>query len=293
MYDTGENEKEMDNFRDTMLFVRNVLKKVSADQVRAHAAEAAFFSLMSSFPVLMLLMAMLKYTAISPDTLMSALETMMPPEMRNMIEPLVDSIYSQSAALISGTAAAAIWMSGKSVLGMADGLNVIYRIENTENYFLMRLRAAVYILVLVAALGLSVAILAVGYHAGDLVSERVSLFQHLPNFGMIILTALAMVILVVLFLLMYSYLPGRRKRLSSQLPGAVFASVSWGIFSFAFSRYLNYSTRMSVIYGSLATLVAVMLWLYVCMYLWFIGAEINHYLEKPELFSPDAISQRN
>ncbi|MCD7765655.1 MAG: YihY/virulence factor BrkB family protein [Lachnospiraceae bacterium] len=86
---------------------------------------------------------------------------------------------------------------------------------------------------------------------------------------------------------MYSYLPGRRMRFSSQLPGAIFASISWSIFSFIFSMYLDYSTNMSVIYGSLTTLVVVMLWLYVCMYLWFIGAEINHYLMAPELFSED------
>ena len=41
---------------------------------------------------------------------------------------------------------------------------------------------------------------------------------------------------------------------------------------------------MSLIYGGLTTLVVVMLWLYFCMYLFFIGAEINVYLEKPEQF---------
>ena len=41
---------------------------------------------------------------------------------------------------------------------------------------------------------------------------------------------------------------------------------------------------MSVIYGGLVTLVVAMLWLYFCMYLWFIGAEINALLEDPESF---------
>ena len=42
--------------------------------------------------------------------------------------------------------------------------------------------------------------------------------------------------------------------------------------------------NMSVIYGSLTTLVVVMLWLYFCMYLLFIGAEINNYIAHPEMF---------
>ncbi|MCC8051693.1 MAG: YihY/virulence factor BrkB family protein [Clostridiales bacterium] len=277
----------MDNFHDTVRFARNVLKKLNADQVRAHAAEAAFFIMMSCFPILMLLMTMLKFTSISPEALITTLEDITPFEVRDLIEPIVNSIYSQSVALISGTAIAAVWTAGKSVLGMADGLNTIYRIEDTRNYFVVRLRAAAYILVLVAALGFSVVILVVGYSARDYVSEMIPLLQYFPDFSTILPALLTMLILAVLFLLMYSYLPGRRMRPASQLPGAIFAAIFWSVFSFIFSIYLDYSTNMSVLYGSLTTLVVVMLWLYVCMYLWFIGAEINHYLAAPELFSED------
>ena len=70
-------------------------------------------------------------------------------------------------------------------------------------------------------------------------------------------------------------------------PGAVFTSVAWAVFSYVFSIYLEYASNMSVLYGSLTTLVVVMLWLYFCMYLLFIGAEINQYLSAPELFTLD------
>lgn len=278
----------MEKGQETIRFARNVLQKVSRDQVRAHSAEAAFFLMMSCFPILMLLLTLLKYTSISAEELVIAVEDVTPFAVRDLIEPIVESIYSQSVALVSGTAVAAVWTAGKSVLGMADGLNTIYRIEENGNYFVVRLRAAAYIVALVASLGFSIVILVVGYSARDFVSERMTLFQYLPDFGTILPALLTMLILTGLFVLMYSYLPGKRMRVSSQLPGAIFASISWSIFSFLFSFYLDFSTNMSVIYGSLTTLVVVMLWLYVCMYLWFIGAELNHYLAAPELFSPDA-----
>ena len=69
--------------------------------------------------------------------------------------------------------------------------------------------------------------------------------------------------------------------------GCVFTSVAWAVFSYVFSIYLEYASNMSVLYGSLTTLVVVMLWLYFCMYLLFIGAEINQYLSAPELFTLD------
>ena len=57
--------------------------------------------------------------------------------------------------------------------------------------------------------------------------------------------------------------------------------------SYVFAIYLKYAGNMSVLYGSLTTLIVVMLWLYSCMYLLFIGAEINHYLANPEMFPLD------
>ncbi|MCD8395815.1 MAG: YihY/virulence factor BrkB family protein [Lachnospiraceae bacterium] len=268
-------------------FVRNVMNKVSHDHVRAHSAEAAFFLMMSCFPLLMLLITMLKYTSVTPEAIISAIEELTPFDVRDMLEPMLDSIYNQTIALVSTTAVAAIWTAGKSVLGMADGLNTIYRIEETRNYFVVRVRAAIYIVALVVSLGASVIILVMGYGFSGYVAEKIAFLQFLPDFTTIIPALLTVGLLAVLFLLMYTYLPNRRMRMSTQLPGAIFTAIAWCVFSFFFSVYLEYSTNMSVIYGSLTTLVVVMLWLYACMYLWFLGAELNHYLAAPELFSSD------
>ncbi|MCD7956430.1 MAG: YihY/virulence factor BrkB family protein [Lachnospiraceae bacterium] len=277
----------MEKVHDTIRFARNVLRKVNRDQVRAHSAEAAFFLMMCFFPLLMLLITMLKYTSVTPEEIIVMVEEITPFDVRDLLGPILDSIYNQTIALVSGTVIAAVWTAGKGVLGMADGLNTIYRIVEPGNYFVTRFRAAAYMVVLVIAIGVSAVIMVMGYGFSGFVSEKITLLSFLPDFSTIIPALIAMVVLTVLFLFMYSYLPNHRMRMSGQLPGAIFASVAWSIFSFIFSIYLDYSTNMSVIYGSLTTLVAIMLWLYVCMYLWFIGAEINHYLAAPELFSPD------
>ncbi|MCD7882105.1 MAG: YihY/virulence factor BrkB family protein [Lachnospiraceae bacterium] len=277
----------MEKVHDTIIFAKNVVNKVNQDHVRAHSAEAAFFLMMCFFPLLMLLITMLKYTSVTPGEIINMVEEITPFDVRDLLEPILDSIYNQTIALVSGTVIAAIWTVGKGVLGMADGLNTIYRIEETRNYFVTRLWAAVYMVALVIAIGVSAVIMVMGYGFSGFVSEKITLLSFLPDFSTIIPALIAMVVLTVLFLFMYSYLPNHRMKMSGQLPGAIFASVAWSLFSFIFSIYLDFSTNMSVLYGSLTTLVAIMLWLYVCMYLWFIGAEINHYLAAPELFSPD------
>ncbi len=57
------------------------------------------------------------------------------------------------------------------------------------------------------------------------------------------------------------------------------SSVAWSLFSLAFSIYIDLTPGTVNMYGSLTTLVLIMLWLYFCMWILLIGAEINSYFE--------------
>ena len=95
----------------------------------------------------------------------------------------------------------------------------------------------------------------------------------------------AVPLLFGLLLLIYTYVPGGRRTLRSQLPGAVFATAGWLIFSRVFSFYIVHFWRLSYIYGSLTAVILVILWLYVIINLLFIGAGLNAEL-LPKGFSP-------
>ncbi len=266
--------------------MRNFMKKMSADKVRAHAAESAFFILISIFPISMLLISLLKYTSIDPEGLISTLEDLVVFDISWIVEPAVNSVYRQTIALVSITALAALWAGGRSVLGLMDGLDSVYRIEKRRNYLILRLRAAAYTFLLILALAAGVFILVMGYSMQTYMRNSIRIFYYLPGLGSVISVLLIALLLFLVFWLMYAFLPNERRPLRKQLPGSAFAAVSWVVFTYAFSFFLSLSTNMSVIYGSLTTLVIVMLWLYATMYLVFVGAEINHYFMAPELFQP-------
>ena len=77
------------------------MRKMAEDRVRAHSAEAAFFIMMSVFPVLMLLLTLIQYTPLSQRDVVTAIERITPFEVGPLLEPLVESIYRQSTALLS------------------------------------------------------------------------------------------------------------------------------------------------------------------------------------------------
>lgn len=264
--------------------IRRFTAKVKRDRVRAHSAEAAFFIIMSFFPVVMLLLAVIQFTPLTQEQLLETLERVTPFEVTGLVEPVVKGVYEHSSSLVPWTVLVALWAGGKSMMGLSDGLNSIYQVQETKNYVITRIRAALHTFFMLLALLLSLGILVLGYWIMEILESYFSFLKELSDAMVLLPMAIAMGILAVLFLIMYTYLPNRRQRIISQIPGAVFSAAAWAVFSSVFSVYLELSVNMSVIYGGLTTLVVVMLWLYMCMYLLFIGAEINHYIAHPEMF---------
>lgn len=82
-------------------------------------------------------------------------------------------------------------------------------------------------------------------------------------------------VLMVIFLCMYKYVPNRKTTFFNELPGAVFAATGWFLFSYFYSVYVNHSPNFSLMYGSLSTLVFALMWMYFCMIIVFLGAELN------------------
>ena len=71
--------------------------------------------------------------------------------------------------------------------------------------------------------------------------------------------------------MIYTFIPSARMKFIYQLPGALFSAIVWYVFSWLFSLYVSLPDTYSI-YGSLATPVIMMFWLYFCIYIFLIGA---------------------
>ena len=83
-------------------------------------------------------------------------------------------------------------------------------------------------------------------------------------------------ILFLVLLMIYKFVPTTKVKLIKQIPGAIFATFGWYVISFIFSIYLDTFKGFSVMYGSLTTVILSMMWVYFCMYIILVGAEINN-----------------
>jgi len=287
LYTEEGKEKEsgkMKRIIQAVIFVRMFMTKMKRNRVDAYAAQSAFFIIMGFIPFVMLLLTLLQYTPLTPEDMMEMLMGAVPESLKGMVADTVHSVFNTSTALLSGTAIAAIWACGRAVLAITKGLNSIYGIEETRNYVLMRMRSSFYILVMLVALVLTLGLLVFGNQIHGILIRRVPIFRNVSDLIISVRTVGTLVMLTLLFAAMYTMLPNGHRHFFTQIPGAAASAVSWSVFSYGFSIYLTYANGMSAVYGSLTTVVMIMLWLYTCMWLLFLGAEINDYLIRPESF---------
>lgn len=242
----------------------------------AYASSAAFFMFLSLIPILLLLCSIIPYTPVTEANLMTILTNLLPDVISPLVVGIVAEVYDQSGAMVSLTAIATIWSAAKGILALVKGLNVINEVKETRNYIVLRLQSCLYTLILLVSIVLTLMIIVFGGVLVDAIVEWIPSTAYLMEFFLNIRFVFSLCILIVFFMILYSWLPNARVRIKTQIPGAVFTSVVWSVFSWGFSLYVSRFSAFSV-YGSLSTLIMIMIWMYICMYIILLGALINRF----------------
>ena len=273
--------------------VKNITRKINrlasilgSHHTGAYAAQAAYFFVLSLIPIILLLLTMVQFTPVTRQDVMAAVTQVFPTSVEGLISSIVDQVYRQSSTIIPVTIIVALWSAGKGVLAMTSGMNLIYENTETRNYFYLRLRASFYTVIFILAIVLSLSLSVFGNSISIIVYKHMPVLTTIMDFLIRIRTLLTLVVLTLFWDMVYKYLPNRtnlsKTTMKQQLPGAVFTSCGWLLISFIFSVYLDIFTGFSSMYGSLTTIILIMLWLYVCMYVILLGGELNALLEGLE-----------
>ena len=255
---------------------RDFATRMQKKNIAAFAGSCAFFFILSLIPLLIMMSSFLPYTNLTEVDLVRIFAEITPDFADSLIAGLVDEAYDASIAVFSISALVTIWSGALGMLALIRGLNAIYDVDERRNYFYLRFIAAIYTLFMIVI----VLIMLVLMVFGDIVRHVIisafpriwSVVSFFVNFRFVVVIGVAM----VLFAFIYTYVPSVKMRFVYQLPGAVFSAIVWYVFSWIFSIYVQETDNYSV-YGSLATPVIVMFWLYFCIYIFLIGAFINRF----------------
>lgn len=265
----------MDKFKRIVGKISEIPTAVSRVHMGAYAAQAAYFLMLCMIPIILLLLTLVQYTPVTKADVMTAVIQVFPSSVDSMITSIVNQVYNQSTGIIPITLIVTLWSAGKGVLSITTGLNCIYGCPETRNYVFLRLRATLYTIMFIVVILLLLVLSVFGNSLNLFILEHLPFMSKTADWLIEARTIISPAVLVVFCLLIYKFLPNRKAKLIKQLPGAAFAALGGMAVSWIFSIYLDIFTGFSDMYGSLTTIVLIMLWMYFCMYSILLGGEIN------------------
>lgn len=249
------------------------------------AGYLTFLSLLALFPFLVLIVAVFGFIgqgAMGAQFVQFLVEHLPEDAMQSLLPRIDEIISGPPQGLLTVAIVAAIWTSSSLVEGFRTVLNRAYKVSDTPHYFFRRMMSVLQILLLtmliivvMAVMVLAPLVLQLFMHAtGVLVPLTVEHFfiDYFVFVGAgVLFGGLASV---------YYVLPNVRQRLRAVIPGAALATVLWLLGTSFISFYLEEISQVNVIYGSLSSLIATLIFFFVMNIIFIYGAEFNHLLQE-------------
>ncbi len=257
--------------------MQDLSKNMKKDHISESSAQCSYYTILSFIPFIMLVLTLIQYTGIEPQTLFDVISRVIPSSMSEIVLGIVQEVYSKSLGTISISVVFTIWAAGKGLYALTSGLQVVYNTDGTQraSYLYLRLKAFFETILFIFLIVIGMVVLVFG---NGVISIIKSYFDGLKNYNLIseIFTQLGFVFVTfIVFLMLYKFTPKHKVTFRSQIYGALFGAVALNIISFVFSKYLVIFKGFSITYGSLTTLMLIMMWTYSCFYAVFLGAELN------------------
>lgn len=267
--------------KNIIRYFKVLINKLEKNHIGEYAASSAFFTLLSFIPLMMLILTLTKYIGIEESSLFFIINQITPSNNDEIIG-IIREIYSKSVGTITISAIFALWSAGKGFLALCKGLDIAYEVKQKKR-FMYRIKATICTIIFILLITSTLVLLVFGDHINIFLQEKFNIFSKLFNAIVKSKVFICIVILFIVFANLYKFIPKHKYKLKYQIPGAIFATVSYIAVSMFYSKYVSLFKGFSVLYGSLTTIALAMMWLYACMYSILVGATLNKMIAEKNI----------
>ena len=263
-----------------ILKIQKTLERFDEHRINAAAAHTAFYIILSFIPCIILLFSLLQFTSLDKADVLRMLEHMVPKNTFAFFNSIIEEAYRKTATAVSLSALTTFWSAGRGMMALTQGLQWINGTRETRNYFAVRFRSTMYTVILLLSIIVFLLLGVFGNALLELITLKFPVTTYITSLILEVKNVFLSLYAVVIFTLIYRFMPRNEMKISYHVPGAVLASAGWMFFSYAFSMYIEKFSGFSDMYGSLTTIILLMLWLYFGMYITLLGAEFNQLLAE-------------
>lgn len=268
-------------FRAWRFFLR-CTKEFAAHHLSAYAAQMTFYLMLAVFPLTMLICILTQLLPVSAERMQETLTLLLPDYLSELAVTLTEGYFNENVKGIRlWLLLFLIWSCARLILALMNAFNSISGIHETRGQLHLRLIGCGYTVILSLMFVAALTMLGFGYRILDLLGERSSEILPIAWLPVLIRNLISPAMLLLIFWCSYVFLPSRRPKFRNTFWGALLTALFWRGVAALYTVFLQRSMeRYSYIYGGLAGLVLLLLWIYACMYCWLLGAELNRLLQE-------------
>lgn len=254
----------------------DMLRRYYVHDVARDSAALTYYLLFALFPLLIFVSALLGILELDIDSITAVLTPLLPADVVGVVRSYLTYVAAnQSRQLLWFSLVFSIWFPMRSTGCLMHSLRKAFGRSAPENMLLTQLRNLLFTVWMILVIGLTLVLVVVGRRALHFLSRIVPLSEtFISVWGYLRFIILGLVMAISLGIL-YQLALGQRRPLREVLPGVGSSLAAWLLLSMAFSYYVENMARYAQLYGSIATIVVVLLWLYMSGQVLILGAELS------------------
>jgi len=254
------------------------IKGLQEGAITTRASSLAFNFFLAFFPSIIVFFTLIPYIPIDgfQQTLMEIISNVLPPSTNSAtFSTLEDIINNQRGGLLSIGFILALYFSTNGMSSLIQAFNSSYHIRENESIIKHQMLSILLTIVISALVFLTIILIIFGKAAIIYMID----YQLINENKLVLLNAAKWVILIFMLFLgittIFNLGPAIKSQIKIFSPGAILATLFIILTSIVFSYYIDNFSQYNKIYGSIGTLIIILLWIYFNAIFLLIGFELN------------------
>lgn len=257
-------------------YFKQLFNRIMVADVAGLSAQLGFFFLLSLFPFLIFLITLLGYLPIDEALVLEFLAAYAPKEIIDLMNTNISQLVNQqNTGLLSVGIIGTLWSASNGVNAITRALNQAYDVTAKRSFLISRLIAIALTIGMFGVISIALALPVFGKSIGVYIFSLFGLSDNFLNIWNTLRWVISSFILFVVLLVLYKLAPHTQVPMKYILWGTLFATVGWQLVSLAFSYYVSTLGNYSATYGSLGTVIILMIWFYISGMIIITGGVIN------------------
>ena len=254
------------------------IKGLQEGAITTRASSLAFNFFLAFFPSIIVFFTLIPYIPIDgfQQTLMEIISNVLPPSTNSAtFSTLEDIINNQRGGLLSIGFILALYFSTNGMSSLIQAFNSSYHIRENESIIKHQMLSILLTIVISALVFLTIILIIFGKAAIIYMID----YQLINENKLVLLNTAKWVILIFMLFLgittIFNLGPAIKSQIKIFSPGAILATLFIILTSIVFSYYIDNFSQYNKIYGSIGTLIIILLWIYFNAIFLLIGFELN------------------